>query len=43
MVSALTKLNRNNALTDIDKRVVEWQEKFHALTDEKKKILEENK
>lgn len=43
MVSALTKLSRNNPLTDIDRRVIEWRLKYHALSDEKKQILEEIK
>lgn len=43
IVSASTKLSRNNKLTDIEKRVIEWRDKYHALSDEKKRILEEIK
>lgn len=43
IVSALTKLSRNNELTDIEKRVIEWRDKYHALSDEKKQILKEIK
>lgn len=39
IVSAYTKLSRNNELTDIEKRVIEWRDKYHALSDEKKRIL----
>ena len=39
MVSAYTKLSRNNELTDIEKRVIEWRDKYHALSDEKKQII----
>ena len=39
MVSAYTKLSRNNELTDIEKRVIEWRDKYHALADEKKRII----
>lgn len=43
IVSAYTKLSRNNELTDIEKRVIEWRDKYHALSDEKIRILEEIK
>lgn len=43
IVSASTKLSRNNELTDIDKRVIEWRDKYHALSDEKKIIIQEIK